>query len=480
MRYLKIAAGVVLAGAALWYGLWLAGQGRVTARLEQRILDLEAVGWAMTVQDRQIAGFPFGYEITLDTVALVQGESGLLIKIPSMMLDWDPTAPDDVVARLPELIEVDMPVSALRREANPELPEMLFFRLASEGLTLRGTGGGMPDLSAGRLSVMMEQEDFSGSFALSATDVSSSSGVASASALEARVDNNMGPGGQAAIQMQLSAPVFRTSDAVSAFAGLGSRIYAAASTPVGLEYAAEVAVFAFSLTGDPSGNGGRLAADGRGASGALRIEDGVLHLEAESEASAWTWTSEGVEASGTVSAATAWVSLALPTAPTSAPVPAMLSLALDGVAGDTRFWAEVDPAKALDRTPGAVALDLDATLRVTAALNAPRRGPPPFEVSNVSVNGLSLDLLGASLQAEGDVEILQPIAIPLGRLAVRGSRIAGLVGDLSRAGLITPEMVAAADAMLQVYARPATGADSWETEIDFSVNGVSVNGLPIR
>ena len=96
------------------------------------------------------------------------------------------------------------------------------------------------------------------------------------------------------------------------------------------------------------------------------------------------------------------------------------------------------------------------------------------------MENLNISALGAEIQATGDVDILQPIMVPLGEISVKARGLVGLLGALEKAGLIATEQRDMGDAILQVYARPTGEADSWETEIGMGAEGISVNGLPVQ
>ena len=101
-------------------------------------------------------------------------------------------------------------------------------------------------------------------------------------------------------------------------------------------------------------------------------------------------------------------------------------------------------------------------------------------LSNISVNALNASALGGEVEASGDIEVLQPINLPLGKLDVRLSKANAVLLGLMRAGLIDEPTWTAATAMLQVYARPADGDDMWETDVTFGNDGITVNGLQVQ
>ena len=104
----------------------------------------------------------------------------------------------------------------------------------------------------------------------------------------------------------------------------------------------------------------------------------------------------------------------------------------------------------------------------------------PLVLSNISVNTMDLSALGGRVRASGDVEVLQPINLPLGALEIRMSNPNAVMDALKQAGLIDEPTWTAGTAMLRVYARPGEGEDNWETDVTFENDGITVNGLQVR
>ena len=148
---------------------------------------------------------------------------------------------------------------------------------------------------------------------------------------------------------------------------------------------------------------------------------------------------------------------------------------------DDALWSSLDPEGVLDRSTSELLLDVNATARVTDRLDRMIPGQAvPIELSNVSLNTLNLSALGSEVNATGDVEVLPPINLPIGTVAITLSNANALLTRLKQTGLIDEQIRATGAAMLQVYARPAEGEDQWETDLTFGNDGITMNGLRVR
>jgi hypothetical protein len=217
--------------------------------------------------------------------------------------------------------------------------------------------------------------------------------------------------------------------------------------------------------------------------GVATLSSGRIELQGEARQNSWTLTPEAQDAPfrGQVSAETLAATYAMPMAPAGQPDDMAIKLSLAKVALDDTAWAALDPNGALPREPARLNVDLGGRARVTRRIDGLSPGDaPPFEISQLDVNEVALDALGATARATGSIEFLQPIGLPLGTIEVSMTGASALMGALGRAGLLSREAVDMADAMLTDYARPAEGKDAWTTDITFTNDGPQVNGRPIR
>ncbi len=217
--------------------------------------------------------------------------------------------------------------------------------------------------------------------------------------------------------------------------------------------------------------------------GTATLTSGRMELAGETRGNTWNLTSPdpALPVQGLLSVALAKATYAMPMAPSEKPDEMAIHLALQDVTADDRVWAQVDPGGALPRDPASLLVDLTGTARVTKRIDQLRPGEsPPFEISHLTFRELSASAAGATARAKGEVDILQPIGVPLGQVYVTFTGLQALVRALGRAGVLTPEMVTTAEAIMSVYLQPAEGEDAWAAKIALTQNGPLVNGKPVR
>jgi len=489
-RYLKIGGAVVLLGAAGAAGLWFWGKGEIAGEIDRQIAALEARGWTVTEGARTYGGFPLAYEVTVTDVALTRAEDGLLVRIPDLTARIAAGTADQVETRLPAEITVRVPMTEAMRIAEPALPEALTITISSEALALIAEGAAPGareiDLFADRLSAVVAQDDypmhvaitFDGLMARLTPGAAGPTLEASADAAALSVD---WPNDIARPKIEAAWLGFDATAVAHAedWAGVVAAYQSAAEDVVDLVYSAA----GYQLTITPKASGETQSVyESADASMKLAVGDGRLVYEGIESAAVLdirprpprddpdqTNDDKAVR----IGAAKISRAVAMPLPPAGEdPSAGTLTVEIDGLAPEDATWARLDPQEVLPRDPGRVRVDILTTMRVV------ERGVwgLPLEFSNVTVRDVTAELLGAKAEMTGDVEILQPIAVPLGQLDLTLEGPGKLLGQLQRAGLLPQSLREMGDAMLQVYAAPAEATDSYTTDITFTYEGVSVNG----
>ena len=490
----KLGIGVLGFGVLVvlgWGVFWFIGKGRVDARIDAEIAALQQQGWTVTIGTRETGGFPHRYRVGLADIGLVYAADGSLIRVPALQADASVFGgPAKVI--LPEGMSFRLPFGEALRIGDPSLPEFLRLSVEVDGLELNAPDGALFVADAEAVRVGMDQDDYHGSFQLVAEAVTASGGMGEADktgelrAATLRFDVQSEPPDSAPMTVQLTGSDMSLRGRYAPpwgdlLARLASDV---ANDHAELDYrfaGLDVEIFA-----DGSASGGfkgRLGIAGEQAVGRVEAADGQIRLDAQSENVSWSLAPEGggVSLAGAISVAFAKMAQVLPLQASEDAVDAQTRLVLDGIVPDETLWQSLDPRGVLARGPASISLDAVARTKVRQS-QQPGNRPPQirYEPTNLSLEALSLAALGATLSAGGDVDILQPIMVPLGEVAVEATGIVALLGDLEEAGLITTEQREMGDAILQVYARPAAGSDRWVTAIGFGTEGISVNGLPVQ
>ena len=493
-KILAIAFAVVVVAVAIWTASWLLGRSKIETGIEDQLARADTQGWSVTIGERSIRGFPSAYVIEMTDVAAVRRADGLLIRLPSLVMDWSPDEAGRVEARLPDTFSVQMPVPEAVRLADEALPPMLRLDGEAEAAALFVVGPGTDtrsfDFSASKFILRLDQEDFAGRVALelSGLDGHAAAGAADKAAitadnLELRIANTPDQGAKGELDLALAGLSLDGSASPAEREALWETLFG--GRPGGAELAWTISDGDASvvLTDTPDGSDGRFEWAGRGMTGLATLTPGAVEVTAESTGSELA-SAPGDAANplrGRIRAEQSKFYLRMPTAPDAMPGQGALRLGWEGVTADDVLWGYFDPGKALDRSPISLELDTEITMRLTRRIDRGRPGDaPPFEPSNLIVNRVAVQALGATAETSGDIEFVQPVMLPVGELAGRAEGLSGLIASLERAGLIDGEIREIATAMLQVYARPSDGDDSWQTEVGFTEGGVTVNGLPVQ
>ena len=148
------------------------------------------------------------------------------------------------------------------------------------------------------------------------------------------------------------------------------------------------------------------------------------------------------------------------------------------------LWAAVDPAGVLDHTISGVTIDAEMDLTLYAGLlTEPEafQGPfPPVEPGAITINDVTLDMLGAKIAATGEVET---VPVPAGSVDLRLSGWRELLDGLAQTPLgQDPSFVSSillARGFIEQFGQP--GDADGETKMLVTFNGpeVSVNGIPL-
>lgn len=175
------------------------------------------------------------------------------------------------------------------------------------------------------------------------------------------------------------------------------------------------------------------------------------------------------------------MALEAPAGPSEAMRRLHVTARLDGLAPDAQLWSALDPDEALPRAPLALDLTLDGSARFTADPHRTVPGAaPPVELGNVSLKAFSLRGLGAEARATGDVEFLQPIQQPHGRIALELEGVLGLIRALHRAALIDEQTVQTLATFAAFYTRAGEGPDHLRVDLGLDGRGLTVNGEPFE
>lgn len=175
--------------------------------------------------------------------------------------------------------------------------------------------------------------------------------------------------------------------------------------------------------------------------------------------------------------------IVVPAGAVDAPEEMVVSMQLvDLVVGES-LWSMIDPDKTISRDPAQLDIDLEALIEFDAMVAA--AGGDPMEMGKIhslDVNQLLLSVGGASLQADGAMTFDNsgPIPMPLGGIIIDMNGITTLANQLVELGLLDQMQAGMAMGLMMAFGKPGDKADQFITELEFSENGISANGQPLR
>ena len=519
-RYLAIGAGVLVLAFAGWFLAWSMGRGEVERAIDDGVARLQEGGWQVAWDGREIGGFPFGYTVRLTGLTATDTDTGFALRLPWALAETAGT--DRIVVRLPERFDADLPLpepvgmtgaagtDAEGTEADGTEPE----GTGADGTEPQATGpeatapdgagtvpatgeaddlilvlasDGTAEVTADRVAWTLDDPDAGRRVTqsvegLEATTVPDSPGARyrmHAALIGTEAELPAEGGGSTAVVTIRDVTVEGASTLPTTQA-LGEMLYAGGPGRAEGSLSTGSAEVRIEGTGDRPG---LLDWRAEATRGEALLTSGRMELEGETRRNVWTLTSPdpSLPVQGQLSVDLARAHYAMPMAPSERPDAMALGLALTGAVADERIWAQLDPEGALPRAPASLTVDLSGTVRVTRRIDRLSPGAePPFEISTIVLDEVAADALGANLQATGEVEVLQPVGVPLGEIRLGVTGLAGLIRTLGRAGVLSPDMVTTAEAIMEVYLRPAGGDDAWTAVIGFTREGAEVNGLPVR
>lgn len=503
-KLLIIGAGVIAAGIAGWAGLWFLGKGEVERRADLEIARLQAQGWTITEETREVEGFPFGYAVNFVNFAVVDAETGVLVRLPDLKISAEPTAPDQLRFDMPATFSIDVPIPEERRRADETVPKILKVTGQASDFAILAAGapgqGRTIDAVAERLTLSLDQDDFAGTVLVRIDELDSgiadktSSGTGAAATAVSRLkagrlhinvhDSGEGPGHKAsAATFDYEALSLTAATDLSTPKALYEAVYGGKEGKLDGAFQTGAIATTISAGSDDDPEGGTFSYAAISSTGVYTLESGSIDIKSEARDNVWQMEANNPASpiDGQISVDQIQARYHMPMAPRETPDDMAIRLELTGLNMDDETWAGLDPKGVLPRESAYFIVDLEGTVRVTKRFDTMLAGEaPPFELANLIVKDVAISALGASAKAVGDVEMIQPVNLPQGSLNVEFSGAQALMATLSKAGLLPEDMVEMGNAMLKVYAQPTGDEDSWRTEVSFADDGISVNGLPLQ
>jgi len=159
------------------------------------------------------------------------------------------------------------------------------------------------------------------------------------------------------------------------------------------------------------------------------------------------------------------------------------------------IWALFDPENQLPRDPATIAVGLSGKAKILSDFLDPQKmeqlaltGETPAELHALKIDRLTVDAVGAKINATGDVAFdnsdkstLPGIPKPVGDINIDVAGANALLDKLVAMGLLPTEQVLGARMMLGVFAVPGDAPDTLKSKIEFTDQGqILANGQRLK
>ncbi len=221
-----------------------------------------------------------------------------------------------------------------------------------------------------------------------------------------------------------------------------------------------------------------------------RAENGYLNIMEEAGATSYTFSEFNVDGMPLppfdVSLDQFRINLSTPTVDHGSFETANAEIALRNVVVSESIYSMFDPAQNITRSPVNVVANLSANVQPKIDWANPQSalsGNPANigEVQDITINEVLITAGGAEITAEGGATIDNSMGFPFptGKVTITASGVQALVNGLVAMGVIPQDQAGMAMGMMMAFARPGANADEFISDIEFSPQGVTANGVPL-
>ena len=182
----------------------------------------------------------------------------------------------------------------------------------------------------------------------------------------------------------------------------------------------------------------------------------------------------------------------IPLNTTDVPVDFRVYLGLHGLTLNEDTWAIFDLEMTIPRDPANFVFDLTGQsltlLNIFDPARTENQETSVFEPTVVTLSEFLIEAAGVVISGSGSVDIIYEegfrqlhFPTPVGSAEFSASGLHALMGKLGALGIIKPQMIFAARALLGLYSTQESVPDTLTTGITFSEDGtIAVNGAPVR
>lgn len=527
-----IAAGAIAVAAAGWSAFWFAGKSEIENRVDAEIARLTAAGYEISYLEGSVGGYPHAYLARYEAVRIADPE-GRVLTLPWIEARAGLEAPGRVAFHFPETFSGEMPLppammpaplpavedangeaadegenasdeeaaDAAEDPVEPAEPIIVKVDVEADGLVIE-TGGAdgaatTVDAVAKSLLIVSGAADQPVSAGVEILNLDSAFtvpntpevGRASGRAAMDRIDytiSTLDPSGQRTTIEGISDRLGIAGSSTLVSEEAWQRFVAGETEGAEAEFSYQAGQTESSIhvQDSPDGLDGIFRQTAGTTGGLIRVAGGAVEMRASAENNSLELTPAEPDAPirGTIGLDSIETVYIAPIAPSDEMSDFTVRIAWQGLEIAESLWSMVDPDALLPRDPAHMIVEVTGTGRMVAV---PEGEPLPvgqdaIELGNVEIAVVDIAALGATLEADGAIEFIQPLNLPQGAIAVRMTGALDLAGQLQALGVISPEQFEFATLMSTVYTAEGENDGERTTEIVFSADGVTVNGLPVR
>ncbi len=266
-----------------------------------------------------------------------------------------------------------------------------------------------------------------------------------------------------------------------------------------IDYLSGITTAFFNISVGASSDSGKMVSpDGRiaytgtseGANLEIRAENGYLKLQEGISAAQYSFSEFNVGGMPLppfdVALESMLIKLTTPTVDHGSPEEANAVIALRGLEVSESIYSMVDPKQVLTRSPINAVVDISATVTPKIDWSNPEtamRGNPAniADVQDITINEVLFTAGGAKITADGSAVVDNSMGFPLptGKVTITAAGVQALVNGLVSMGLIPQDQAGLAMGMMLTFARPGDAPDVFISDIEFSQQGITANGVPL-
>lgn len=488
MKRTPLIIGGIAGAALLWSGAWWAGKEfYVAPRADAAVEQIRAGSTFFSFDKRTIGGFPFGYDVSYENVALSDASTFWRWTAPLIRLKTGLADAGEMQVTMSDasVLVVEAPLLGGAADGSP-----MVFDILSDGLEVKLSGdetaneaqieaasltltqkegasiitGGAVTLTAFSAEIEtqpeaevyladVEADRLSIGYRYSPDGVNESSNLTEVTGVEIEIETRALSNGDLGAILANDG-VARVKFAADTYTGTGATSGGPSAAPVSVTH-----------------EGGETTAELSIAEGRARYAGGVRDMDMKVDVQAPGPFSSLAFALGEME-----MSMEMPLKQSEAPQPYAIKLEMEDLEIDETIWAAFDPLEKLDRSAMQLEIGLSGGARVLTDFLGGQLSQSPIDLETLEIEEFNLEALGARAKATGAFQIAGDASRSDGEMELTVEGGFTLLDNLAAAGLIPAEALGAYQALIAQFAIRDGDDDKLTTKIESQRGRVSING----